>query len=97
MSEEKIYKLNWQYDVWTDIESCFPKGTKVSAEVTGATRNYAFLKTENGTQCFLSKDKVSANWKIMDLTDHLIKGDTIECKVFDYNVEKKRLIVSSEL
>ena len=97
MSEQMIYALNWQYDCWSDIENCFPKGSKVSAVVKSLTRNYAFLSTLDGVTCFLDKRNVKSHWIVNDLTEQIEKGNTIECTVIDYNFDKKSLTVSLNL
>ncbi|MDE6548553.1 MAG: S1 RNA-binding domain-containing protein [Muribaculaceae bacterium] len=92
-----IYRPDWQYDLWSDIENCYPILSSVKATVTAVNRNYAFLETEDGISCFLSKTDVTSPWKITDLTEHLIERDEIECMVKKYNKEKGRLEVSLDL
>lgn len=97
MSMDTIYQLNWQYDYWADIENCFPKGCKVTAVVNNVTSNYAFLTTEERIACFLDKRKISSRWIVKDLTDVIKQGEALDCIVIEYNLEKKRLIVSLNL
>ena len=97
MIDKIIHKLNWRYDIWSDIEGCFPIGSKVSATITNVTRNYAFLSTPEGLTCFLDKRKVSSLWVVNDLTEELKQGETVVCSVVDYNHEKKSLTVSLNL
>lgn len=97
MNVETIYKLNWQYDYWADIENCFPKGCKVSVVVKNVKRNYAILSTSDGVTCFLDKRNIRSPWFVNDLTEKIKPGNTIECTVLDYNFEKNSLSVSSTL
>lgn len=97
MTDKIIHKPNWRYNIWSDIEGCFPKGSNVSAVVTVVTRNYAFLSTSEGLTCFLDKRKVSPLWVINDLTEEIKQGETLDCSVIDYNYEKKSLAVSLNL
>ena len=97
MDNPTIYKIDWQYDCWSDIENCFPKGSKVSAVVKNVTRNYAFLSTSNGVTCFLDKRNIRSLWIVNDLTEEIEQGNTIECTVIDYNFDKKSLAVSLKL
>lgn len=97
MSEHMIYALNWQYDCWSDIENCFPKGSKVTAVVNKVTYNYAFLKTAEGITCYLYRGKINSPWRVTDLTEVIIPGESLNCTVVDYDLEKKRLNVSLNL
>lgn len=97
MDNPTIYKIDWQYDYWYDIESCFPKGSKVSAVVKKLTRNYAFLSTLDGVTCFLDKRNVKSHWIVTDLTEEIKCDESIECTVIDYNFDKKSLTVSLNL
>mgnify|MGYP002603794014 CR=1 FL=1 len=97
MNNETIYKLNWQYDYWGDIEKCFPKGCKVTAVVNKVTYNYAFLITAEGIICYLYKGKISSPWIVKDLTEVITLRESLNCTVADYDFEKKRLIVSLNL
>lgn len=97
MNNETIYQLNWQYDYWDDIENCFPKGCKVTAFVSKVTYNYAFLTTAEGITCYLYRGKINSPWRVTDLTEVIIPGESLNCTVFDYDLEKKRLNVSLNL
>lgn len=97
MSNRIIHKPNWHYDFWTDIEVCFPKGSKVTATIKSVTRNYAFLSTSKGITCFLDKRNVKSFWIVNDLTQEINQGDSAECTVLDYNHERKSLTVSLKL
>ncbi len=97
MNGETIYKLNWQYDYWADIEHCFPKGCKVDAVVKNVTRNYAFLSTSDEVTCFLDKRNVRSHWTVNDLTEVIEPGKAVECTVLDYNFDKNNLTVSVNL
>ncbi len=97
MSDTIIYKPNWHYDFWTDIETYFPKGSEVSAIITTVRRDYAFLSTSEGIYCFLDKRNIKSLGVINDLTQEIKQGDSKECIVLDYNQEKKSLIVSLKL
>lgn len=97
MSDTIIYKPNWHYDFWTDIETYFPKGSKVSAIITTVKRDYAFLSTSEGIYCFLDKRNVESPWIVNNLTEEIKQGYSKECTVLDYNQEKKSLIVSLKL
>lgn len=97
MSEVKIYCPKWTYDVWNDIEECFPRGSFIECEVTRVDKNYAFLQGPSGVICFLSKAKVAQLWVVEDLTDKIRVGDSLKCKVIDYNFEKKSVGVALKL
>lgn len=97
MNNETIYKLDWQYDYWGDIENCVPKGCKVVAVVKSVMPNYAFLTTAEGITCFLDKRKVNSPWVVKDLTEEITPGESLDCTVIDYNYEKKSLTVSLNL
>lgn len=97
MNNETIYQLNWQYDYWADIENCFPKGCKVTAVVYKVTNNYAFLTTAEGITCYLYKGKINSPWRVTDLSEVITPGESLNCTVFDYDLEKKHLNVSLNL
>lgn len=94
MEKDKIYNLNWRYNLWDDIEGCFPCGSKIKATIKNVARNYAFLYTSEGVDCFLDKRNVKSRWIVNDLTEELEVKEEVECTVLDYNHEKKRLSVS---
>lgn len=97
MTDETIYKLDWQYDCWNDIETCFPKGSKVKCTVQKVTQYFAFLYTAEGVSCFLDKRNVKSRWFVNDLTEEIKRGESVECTVTDYNFDKKSLTVSLNL
>lgn len=97
MADKIIHKPDWHYDIWSDIEGHFPKGSKVTATITNITRNYAFLSTPEGLTCFLAKHNVSSLWFVNDLTEELKQGKTVDCRIIDYNHEKESLTVSINL
>lgn len=97
MNNETIYELKWRYDCWGDIEKSFPKGCKVTAVVNKVTYNYAFLTTAEGITCYLYKGKISSPWRVNDLTETITLGESLDCAVVDYDLEKKRLNVSLNL
>ncbi len=97
MSNTIIYKPNWHYDFQDDIKTYFPKGSKINATITNVRRNYAFLSTAEGIDCFLDKRNVESPWVVNNLTEEIKQGDSKECTVLDYNQEKKSLIVSLKL
>lgn len=97
MNKEEIYVLNWQYDRWSDIENCYPRGCKLTASVKNVTRNYALLFTSDGVTCFLDKRNVRSLWVVNDLTEEIEQGKSIECTVIDYNFDKKSLTVALNL
>lgn len=97
MTDETIYKLDWQYDCWDDIEDCFPKGSKVACTVQKVTQYFAFLYTVEGVRCFLDKRNVKSCWFVNDLTEEIKSGESVECTVTDYNFDKKSLNVSLTL
>ncbi len=97
MTDIKIYTPKWTYDVWTDIEGCFPRGSIMDCEVKSVERHFAFLKGALGVTCFLSKAKVAQLWVVEDLRDEIRVGEHLKCKVIDYNLEKRSVNVSLKL
>ena len=97
MVDKKVYTPKWTYDVWDDIENCFPRGNFIDCSVIYVDKWYAFLKGPSGVDCYLSKAKVAQRWVVNDLTEEVKKGDKLTCKVIDYNFEKKSVNVSLNL
>lgn len=98
-STDIIYQPNWIYDVWSDIETIYPKGNKVACRVCSVKTNYAFMMTLDGyeTTCYVSKWKINCKVPISDLTEEIRVGDELEGIVKDYNVEKKQLLITLNL
>lgn len=97
MTDIKIYTPKWTYDVWTDIEGCFPIGSIIECEVEFVDRHFAILKGALGVKCFLSKAKVAQLWVVEDLRDEIRIGERLKCKVIDYKVKERSVNVSLKL
>lgn len=97
MNQQKIYEPKWCYDYWADIESVCPIGSTITCKVMSIKPNYAFLKTNEGLNCFLGKDKISSPWRITYLTQILSSGVEYECSIVGYNFEKRGLVIALNL
>lgn len=97
MANEKIYNLDWGYDIWSDIESCYPVGTKLKCRVTRVQPHQAWLMSEEGVTCFLRKWQTMSRWQVTDLTEELSQGDNFSVTVREYNKEKHQLIISLDI
>lgn len=94
---EEPVKLDWHYDIWPEIEIHYPLGTSLNCKVTQIKPNNAWLKTEDGLECFLRKWQVQTLWQITDLCDELNNEDIIPCKIIGYNKDDFQLLVSSDI
>lgn len=97
MADKKTYTPKWTYDVWDDIEDCFPRGTFIDCIVTYVDKWYALLKGPSNVDCYLSKAKVAQRWVVEDLTEEIKVGEKLKCKILDYNFEKKSVGVALKL
>ena len=97
MNQQQIYEPKWCYDYWANIERVCPIGSTITCKVTSIKPNYAFLKTKEGLNCFLGKDKISSPWRITDLTQILSSDIEYECSVSGYNFEKRGLVIALNL
>lgn len=98
--EQQIYEPKWRYDYWADIENIYPIGHIIICKATSINsikQNYAFLKTMDGIDCFLGRDKISSPWRFSNLSEVLSLDIEYECTVIDYDFEKKGLVIALNL
>ena len=97
MENENIYEPKWQYDIWADIKSVYPKDKEIICTVCSVKPAYAFLRTKDGIYCFLSKKNVHSQGYIIDLLDEIEEGSSLKCKVLSYDFERKNIQVALSL
>lgn len=78
-------------DPWTNVITEFPVGTVVKGKVRNITAFGAFVELKEGVDGLVHISDMSWTKKVNHPGELLRKGDTIEVKVLDIDVDKRRI------
>ena len=80
-----------QPDPWTDVDSKYPVGSRVTGKVTSLTDYGAFVALEDGVEGLIHISEMSWTKKIKHPSKVLSAGDTVDSIVLDVDTEAKRI------
>jgi len=78
-------------DPWKNIETKYPKGTKVKGKVVNIKNYGAFVEVEPGVEGLVHVNDISWTKKISNAQNYFKLGDEVEAVVLEVDGERKRL------
>ncbi|RLB37104.1 MAG: 30S ribosomal protein S1 [Deltaproteobacteria bacterium] len=78
-------------DPWTDVESKYPIGTRISGRVVSLTDYGAFLEVEEGVEGLIHVSEMSWTRKIRHPSQILKVGEIVEVMVLNIDAARKRI------
>ncbi|URA11196.1 S1 RNA-binding domain-containing protein [Thermospira aquatica] len=90
----KVGRKQLMPDPWEGLEKRYKVGDILKATAVSYKANGVLLEVEDGVEAFLSADEISWTEKIRDPRKAIRLGTTLEVKIVDLDLEKRRMDVS---
>lgn len=78
-------------DPWSDVQSRYPKGTRVKGKITGLKKYGAFMELEPGIKGMIHVSDFSWEKRISEPREVVAKGDEVEACVLSVDSERRRI------
>ncbi len=90
----KVGRKQLSPDPWEGLEKRYKVGDILKATAVSYKANGVLLEVEDGIEAFLSADEISWTEKVRDPRKAIRLGTSLEVKIIDLDLEKRRMDVS---
>ena len=80
-----------QKNPWDEVEEKYPTGKEIAGKVRNLTNYGAFIELEEGIDGLLHVSDMSWTRKISHPNEMLEKGQDVECKILNVDIERRRI------